>query len=383
MKDLSIYFSPVSNDYAISEESLGRAIQIHVESGFPELTEKGVAIVYVPEYRNSKEVHKERNDSFRESLYLLNKGDAWVDNIYDLGDILPGESIDDTFFALAQVVAELVKKEIIPIILGGSQNLTLACYKGFEKLERLINICSIDHSLDIGEPTEAATADGYVSHLLMQRPCFLFNFANIGLQRPLASKREIDLFDNLYFDTCRLGEFNMDFKIAEPHLRNSDVISIDFNSIKCADTDANCYTNPNGFYADQICQIAKYSGVSDKLSCLGIFNLHPKQNATASSLLAQIIWYFIDGVSGRYGDFPIGGLKNYTKFHVHMEDFADDLTFLKSDKSNRWWLEVKYPSGKEGKYERHQLVPCTQSDYEGAMNNQIPNLWWKTLQKLS
>ena len=34
------------------------------------------------------------------------------------------------------------------------------------------------------------------------------------------------------------------------------------------------------------------------------------------------------------------------------------------------------------KYERHQLVPCDYDDYKKAMNNEIPNLWWKTYQKL-
>ncbi len=383
MKDLSIYFSPISQNHPRNEGCLGDSMVIYDDSEFPDLSDKGVALIYVPEYRNSDDKYTKQNESFRTSFYSLSSGDAWNTVIYDLGNILPGETVEDTFFAVAQVVAELVKKDIIPIILGGSQDLTLACYKGFEKLERLINICSVDHSLDIGEPNELATSDGYVSHLLMQRPCFLFNFVNIGLQRPLVSKREIDLFEKLYFDTCRLGEFNNDFKIAEPHLRNSDLVSLDFNSIRCSDTDSSCYTNPNGFYADQICQIVKYSGISDKMSCFGIFNLHPNQNSVASNLLAQVIWYFIDGVSNRYGDFPIGGMKNYTRFHVHMEDFSDDLTFFKSDKSNRWWLEVNYPAGSEGKYERHQLVPCTKDDYEGAMENQIPNLWWKTLQKLS
>ncbi|MFT5858428.1 MAG: formiminoglutamase [Flavobacteriaceae bacterium] len=383
MKDLSIYFTPVDQEHTRADGTLGDSMQVHDVNGFPEISAKGVAIIYVPEYRNAKITHTKRNEAFRASFYAFNLGDNWTGAIYDLGNLLPGETFEDTSFALAQVIAELVIKDIIPIVLGGSQDLTLSCYKGFEKLERLINICAVDHSLDIGEPNDTVTDDGYVSHLLMQRPCYLFNFSNIGLQRPLVSKREIDLFDKLYFDTCRLGEFNNDFKIAEPHLRNSDLISIDYNSIKCSETDPSCYNNPNGFYAEQMCQIAKYSGISDKVSCLGVFNLHPGQGEVASALLAQIIWYFIDGVANRYGDFPIGSLSGYTKFHVHMDDFSDDLAFYKSDKSSRWWLEVKYPSSGNGKYERHQLVPCTKEDYEGAMENVIPNLWWKTLQKLS
>lgn len=383
MKDISIYFSPISEAHTIIDDSLGDAMLIHREGNFPEIDSKGIAIIYVPEYRNSVDAFENRNDAFRQSIYNFYKGDGWNMEIYDLGDLLPGNSVEDTWFALGQIVTELVKKDVIPLVIGGGQDLTVACYKGFENLERLINICAIDSKLNIGEPNDAITSNGYVSHLLMQRPCYLFNFSNIGLQRPLCSQKEIELFDSLYFDICRLGEFNQNFKKAEPFLRNSDIISLDFESVRSSDSDPRYYSNPNGFYAEQLCQLSKYSGLSDKLSCFGIFNVNPNQNAVASNLLAQTIWYFMDGVANRYGDFPIGSKVNYTKFHVHLEDFDDDLVFYKSDKSNRWWMEVKYPGGAEGKYDRHQLVPCDRDDYEGAMQNNIPNLWWKTLQKLS
>jgi hypothetical protein len=204
----------------------------------------------------------------------------------------------------------------------------------------------------------------------------------VGMQRPLVPKREIQLFEKLYFDICRLGAFNDDFRKAEPHLRNSDLITVDLNAIKSADIDLNCFSEVNGFRADQICQIAKYSGMSDKLTCFGLFEAHPDQSVQANNLLAQILWYFIDGYASRVGDFPIGTKSTYTKFNVHLDDFEEDLIFYKSDKSGRWWLEVIYPAGEGGKYERHHLVPCDKDDYHNALENTIPDLWWKTLQKL-
>ncbi|NVK65304.1 MAG: formimidoylglutamase [Flavobacteriales bacterium] len=383
MKDISIYFSPVDAAISIQEERIGADMKIYRNDDFPEIDEPGIAIIYVPEFRSAEIKHVKSNESFRQFLYSFHRGDAWGMTLYDLGNVLPGNTIEDTRFALGQVVSELVKKDVIPVVIGGGQDLTVACYKGFENLERLINVCAIDSALDIGEPNDPIHSNGYVSHLLMQRPCYLFNFANIGLQRLMASQREVDLFENLYFDICRLGEFNQNFKKAEPYLRNSDLISVDFESLRSSEVDGACYTSPNGFYAEQLCQLAKYSGLSDKLSCFGVFNVNPNQNEVASNLLAQLIWYFIDGVANRYGDFPIGNKVNYTKFHVHLEDFDDDLVFYKSDKSSRWWMEVKYPAGQGSKYERHQMVPCDRDDYDGAMNNIIPNLWWKTLQKLS
>ena len=61
-----------------------------------------------------------------------------------------GHTIDDTYFALTSILVELIERNIIPIILGGSQDLTFAQYKAYEKLGRIINIASVDSQFDIG-----------------------------------------------------------------------------------------------------------------------------------------------------------------------------------------------------------------------------------------
>lgn len=385
MQDISLYFESISEELEMlsKEGTLGEKIIKNDASGFPEIKSRSVALIYVPEYRRSDLVEQKPNDSFRKHLYELFVGDIWTKDIYDLGTIHPGAQIQDTYYALSQVITELVKNQVIPVVIGGGQDLTLACYKGYEPLEQMVNICSVDHSLDIGDPNLDPTSKGYVSHLLMQRPCNLFNFANIGMQRPKVKKKEIELFDKLYFDFCRLGEYMDDFRKAEPHLRNSDILTIDFGSIKGVESDHTVYSQPNGFTAAQICQLSKYAGISDKLSCLGIFEINPGQNENASALISEIIWYFIDGVHARMGDFPIGSKIDYKKFIVHLDDFQDDLVFYKSPKSGRWWMEVKYPMNEGSKYERHHLVPCDEQDYQNTLENDVPDLWWKTLQKLS
>ncbi|MDG1776449.1 MAG: formimidoylglutamase [Flavicella sp.] len=383
MKDISIYFQPIAST-EVSSQTIGASILRHDDKGFPDISSKGVAIFYVPEFRNATiQENQDSTDFSRGEFYKLFPGDNWDFPIYDLGTILPGETFDDTCFAVSQVIAELVKNGVVPYIVGGSHDLIMACYKGFESLEQMINICTVDYSLDIGEPSVDISSTGFVSHLLMQRPCYLFNYSSIGIQRPFVSSQELDLFDKLFFDVCRLGELNANYRVAEPFLRNSDLLTIDFNSIKNSETDSMVYDNPNGLYAEQACQISKYAGISDKMSCVGVFDVNPAQSRVANSLLAQLIWYFIEGVSERVGDFPIGSRKSYTKFFVHLEDVEDDLIFYKSDKSNRWWLEVKYQSEERSKYDRHCLVPCSQDDYEKALKNIIPDLWWKTLQKLN
>ena len=382
MSDISIYLSPVA-EVEFNDGALGSVIEKNDESGFPEFRKPGIALIYVPEYRNEQKDIDGANDAFRRKLYNLQEGDSWDFAIYDLGTVLPGERIDDSYFALSKIVEECVRRDVIPMIIGGSQDLVMAIYKGFEKLEQMINICSIDSKLDVGDPEAELSSEAYVSHLLLQRPCYLFNYSVVGVQRPYASRREMELFNHLYFDVCRLGAFNDNFKVAEPHLRNSDLIHIDMGSIKGVESDSSVYNAPNGFKSDQICKIMHYAGISDKLSALAILNVIPAQNGNASGLIAEMIWYFVDGYSQRVGDFPVGSKSGYKKFYVHLDDFEDDLVFYRSNKSERWWLEVKYPAGKEKLYNRHQLVPCNSEDYENALKNNIPDLWWQTLQKLT
>lgn len=384
MKDISIYFKPVQIELSYDDQKIGAAIEVHTDGNFPDLKSGGVALIHVPEYRGNLQKPDQINkEKFRNFFYDLSIGVEWRFPMYDLGNIIPGNDKNDTWFALSQVVTELVKKKILPVIIGGGQDLTMAVYKGYESLEQMVNICAIDHQLDLGKPEDEIHAEGFLSHLLLQRPCYLFNHANIGLQAPFVTKSELDLFEKLYFDVCRLGEFNSDFRKAEPHLRNSDILSVDLLSIRAAEIRTENYVSPNGFYADQICQIAKYAGISDKLTAVGLFNYFPEEKGgSLSFLVAQFIWYMLDGVSQRKGDFPIGSKRDYFKFTVHVEDFKEDLVFYKSNKSERWWMEVSYPGQKGSMYDRHHLVPCDKDDYDRAMKNEIPDLWWKTYQKL-
>jgi len=56
--------------------------------------------------------------------------------------------------------------------------------------------------------------------------------------------------------------------------------------------------------------------------------------------------------------------------------------FVKSKKTDRWWMQVPYPTG-GSRNERSHLVPCSYEDYKIAVSGEMPDLWWRTYQKLS
>lgn len=377
MLDLTLFFQPASPVNA-PEGALYHRVHFSPES-VEDIDRNSICIFHVNEYRGRGEEHQPILD-FRSTYYSLFPGQDWNLNIYDLGDMNPGATPEDTYFAVQTVVAELIKNNCIPVLVGGSMDLLHAISVGYEVTEQLINICAIDERISLGKPDEEISSDGYLSSLLLRRPCYLFNHATIGLQPNRNNPMNLDLYDKLYFDVCRLGAFNTDFKVAEPILRNSDIIGMNLEALKASERMMDL-TNPNGFTVEQFCQIAKYSGISDKLSCFGIFNPAHTHGQDAA-IVAHVLWYLIDGLESRKGDFPIGSKKEYMRFTVVMDNEFEELVFYKSNKSDRWWLEVPYPPSEHVKFERHHLVPCNQQDYENAMNNELPDLWWRTYQKL-
>jgi hypothetical protein len=102
----------------------------------------------------------------------------------------------------------------------------------------------------------------------------------------------------------------------------------------------------------------------------------------AAALIGQMLWYFTWGIANRKGDYPFADREENIKYTVTIEDGQYDIVFFKSPRSDRWWMEVPYPSKRGQKYEKHFMVPCSYADYTRACANEMPDRWWQTYQKL-
>lgn len=383
MKDLSIYLTEFDMQ-GISFESSQIGHATHFYESDDELKKGSVAIVFVGEYRNSDIQFNETNfQSILNKFFSLQSGE-WQTPIYLLGQVKAGATPKDTYVAVKEIVAELVRNEVIPIVVGGSQDLTYAMYQGYEKLEQTVNLLTLDAEFDLGDPEHEINANGWLNKIILHQPNYLFNYTNLGYQSYYVRASEIDLFNKLYFDAFRLGEYYSNTRMVEPLVRNADVVSLDMNVIRSSDYSANTMHSPHGFYGEDVCQIMRYSGLSDKLTSIGLFNFNYQESfgLKDANLLAQMMWYFIEGVNQRKHDYPKGSKSTYTKYRVAVDDFKDEVVFYKSDKSGRWWMEVPYPNEQNFKYQRHLMIPCTYEDYQEAVKNNLPDLWWKTYQKL-
>jgi formiminoglutamase len=162
------------------------------------------------------------------------------------------------------------------------------------------------------------------------------------------------------------------------------MISFDMGAIRAADACGNINAGPNGFYGEDACRIVRYAGMNDKLTSIGFYEFNPAydRNGQTAMLLAQMIWYFLDGFYSRKQDFPLTPKSQYMIYRTSLKDGSGEMNFVKSKKSDRWWMQVPYPTG-ISKNERFHLVPCRYEDYNTAVNGEMPDLWWRTYQKLT
>ena len=363
------YLLPVNNEIVdfknkLSPLAIGKAITIY---GDDQSNLKGfdIALIGLSESRKSSEVNKKYIDinSFRKEFYSLFCGD-WNVNIIDMGDVINGEDISDTYFALKTINESLLEKNIISFFIGGTQDLTFPLYQAFAKKGDYVNLTSIDNKFDFGQIKKDFDSSSYMSKIIMEKDNKLSHYCNLGFQTFLNSQEEIDLLEKLQFESHRLGKINKKIDLIEPSLRYTNLLSIDFRSVKASELNF-IHNYPNGFESSEICSIARYAGMSDRISCVGVFEVF--QNSISSALLAQAVWYFIEGFSLRIIEDPKS--ENFKGKSYHMDLENHQIKFYQSDISQKWWFELIDENS--NKLIDVSLYPCGHEDYLEACNDDI------------
>ena len=190
--DIQQYLSPISlsalgffpDEYSVA---LGTKITAYTaETGLSAVPQGGLVLLGAGEDRGA-----EKNagcamapDEIRRYLYPLAIPTEDT-QLFDFGNIIVGQNVEDTYYALSEVLAVLLENNNTVILLGGSQDLTFAAYKGFERLQRIINITSIDSRFDL-DPYEEITSRTYLKHIVNAKS--IMGVFSLDLTKPITMK---------------------------------------------------------------------------------------------------------------------------------------------------------------------------------------------------
>ena len=387
MIDLKDYFNPVGIEspeyYHLTGSSVfPHTINIHTENNpITEIGKYKIALLGVPESRNSPNSGSfKAPDAVRAQLYQLAKIPGKT-KIADLGNMKQGVSFNDTVAGLTDILVSLMSEKVFPVIIGGSSSVIPAIDKAFAFFKHKYSMAEIDSRIDYCHEKKEHDSFNYLNAIINNPKSALGRYINIGYQTYLNDRQVINRFLKMKSELMRIGDVRQSIYLTEPLLRDSDAVIFDISAIRQSDAPGTVCPSPNGFYGEEICLLARYAGISDNLKLFGIFEINPDldiRNQT-SALAAQIIWFFMEGFAQKQYETPDLEQNNsgrFTKYHVRITGLEDDLIFIKSNMTDRWWMELSDVNDKI------IHVSCSYDDYLSAGRNELPTRWVKAMERL-
>ena len=375
MQDLRSFFEEehfleTQEEGAYQPLQLGANINFNTSRGF-DWEEADIILVGCGERRGAgNKKYSSGPDKIREELYKMYYWHTAI-SVADAGNIRQGATIEDTRAALLTVLQEIHAAGKIAIVLGGAHDLTMQQYEVFKKKEKMAVASVADMLIDLDE-AEEMNSSSFLMDMLTGTPNFISHYNHIAFQSYYAHPRMLETLDKLRFDFFRLGKVREHIEDMEPVLRTSDIFSFDLSAVRYCDAPANIKGSPNGLTGEETCLLTRYAGMSEVLTSLGIYGYNEEDdvhNMTAK-LISQMIWYFVDGYLVRKTEAKLTDKDEFVIFNVAFTD--NNTVFLKSKRTNRWWMGLPNSS----------FVPCSYNDYILASNDEIPERWLREQERL-
>jgi formiminoglutamase len=387
MADLNDYFNPVSIEgpgfvHLSGQAGFPHNITIHTENNpVKDLSKYKIAILGVPEGRNSPNTGSLKGpDIIREQLYQLAKIPG-KSKIIDLGNMKQGASFNDTIAGLTYILSLLIDENIFPVIIGGSSALIPAIDRVLSEKKTRYTLTAVDSRIDFNNEKKEPDSFNYLNTIINNHKSTFNHYINIGYQTYLNDQQVINRFLKRRSELVRIGDVRQAIYLTEPLFRDSDVAIFDISAVRQSDAPGTISPTANGFYGEEICLLSRYAGISDKLKIFGLFDVNPEFDIRfqTSGLAAQIIWFFLEGFSQKQYETPFLSISNsgrFIKYHVRITDLEDDLIFIKSNLTDRWWMELI------DEKDETQYVSCSHEDYLKANRNEVPERWIKAIERL-
>ncbi len=346
-----------------SRSQFGRKIIFHWKT-IPSLERVQIAIIGLDQ--------KDAN-AIRKELYKLEFPFRSF-RVADLGNI---RNKNHSF--LIPVIKELLDSNIVPLILGRDIDHSVAHYQSYH-LRKYVNLTVVDEKIRLNTSKNEKKDGFYLNSLIKKKSPSLFNLGVLGYQSHFTSSKAVSDLTNANQELVRLGEIRNDITETEPLIRYADLLTFNISVLKSLEAPAQADPSPSGLFSEEACQLCRYAGLSDRLTSIGFYGYHHEKDPQlqTAKTIAQLIWYFMEGVKNRKKDYPVSS-QSLIEYIVENKNRDHQLHFWKSNKSGRWWIEIPL----KGKGKRTEMVPCSYEDYKAACQDEMTSRLIRAFQKLS
>jgi len=263
---------------------------------------KSFAIIGVPDDRGvaigkGRSGAKKGPDAIRKELYKMTlgaEGELEKIQLYDLGNLKIAKTQKETYQKLSDLIFELLKQNIFPIILGGGHDLSFGSLSGFIQQFPRGGIITIDPHLDCRPPERNGKySSGSAFWQILSTTKFNGkNLCEFGFRTDCNSKKHRDFLKK---KGALLVPWSGDFKkTLQKFTKNKKVfaLSFDIDSVDCTEAPGVSAINPAGFSGREAVDFVRLAAITGKLRLLEVMEVNPRfdPDGRTAKLAARLIW---------------------------------------------------------------------------------------------
>jgi formimidoylglutamase len=319
--DPELFFSKGDPDDPRLGETVRRAVPRDAESL---LEGAHVAILGVPEDRGIAANHGREGARFgpraiRRAFYRLTPGfRPYLTelSLVDLGDVpVQGKSLEEVHDELANVVEAVVRAGVLPVVLGGSHDLTypglLGLTRGLGLKGGELGVVNLDSHLDVRDPARGLSSGTPFRRALEELPGGALrgeNFVEFGVQeghnspvheRWLAERRATILTLKAV-QGKPMESFLQALQIAGLGTRGI-AVSVDIDGVQSTDAPGASARHADGLPGQDLDRIARLAGRAPRVRYFDVMEMSPpldEGERTASACASALFW-FLKGILER------------------------------------------------------------------------------------
>ncbi len=208
----------------------------------------------------------------------------------DLGNVdCSGLSLEEAQIRLGEIIAELLSKNLFPIVLGGGHETAFGHFLGYSNLNQSVTILNLDAHTDVRPLKQGLGHSGSPFWQAMNHPSnCLERYHVIGAQRFSVSRHHADRVR-----TRGSIQFN-DESITIPNVSGKTYLSIDLDVLDQVFMPGVSATNPNGFQPEELTAIIQDIFFTNSITSLDIVELNPLVDLNSmSAKRASYLLFFV------------------------------------------------------------------------------------------
>ena len=227
-----------------------------------------------------------------------------VEKTRDLGNVPVTLNLEESQDNLGTVVADLLDKDIIPVILGGGHETAYGHFLGYAGNEMKTSIVNIDAHADVRSLKNGKAHSGSPFRQALEHPSEVCEkYLVAGLQPHSTAKTHLDYLEDQNARAVFREEVNEDFiaELMDDLESQKLMVTFDMDAVDQAFAPGVSAPCTNGLNTGTWLKAAFLAGRDERVSSFDISEVNPeydRDNQTVR-LAAAAIWHFLLGVSQR------------------------------------------------------------------------------------